>query len=149
MIFKTKKMITTIKNTGLSIFLITAVLALSSCAKKVSFLTSSVVPAAHGYVKMKKDNNKNYVIHIQLSDLADVSRLEPSRKAYIVWMDTDEQQAKNLGQINSSGSMLSSRKKSSFETVSPVKPIRIFITAEDDHTVQSPGSQVVLSTDKF
>lgn len=142
-------MITKIKNTGLSVCLIALILAMTSCAKKINFLNSSVVPGAHGNVKVKKDNNKNYVIKIQLSDLADVSRLEPPKKAYIVWMDTDEQQAKNMGQINTSGNMLSSRKKSSFETVSPTKPTRIFITAEDDNTIQYPGSQVVLSTERF
>lgn len=142
-------MITKIKITGLSVCLITLIVAMTSCAKKINFLTSSVVPGAQGNVKVKKDNNKNYVIKIQLSDLADVSRLEPPKKAYIVWMDTDEQQAKNIGQINSSGNMLSSRKKSSFETVSPTKPTRIFITAEDDNTIQYPGTQVVLSTSNF
>ncbi len=33
---------------------------------KALFLTSSVVPAAKGYVKVKKDNNNNYVFQIQL-----------------------------------------------------------------------------------
>jgi hypothetical protein len=51
---------------------------------------------------------------------------------------------KNIGRVNSSNKL-----KVSFETVSSFKPIKIFITAEDDEDVQYPGQQVVLSTDKF
>ncbi len=31
-------------------------------AKKVGFLSSSIVPAARGYVKVKRDINENYLI---------------------------------------------------------------------------------------
>jgi hypothetical protein len=63
-------------------------------------------------------------------------------------METDQQPAKNIGQINSSSGMLSSRLKASFETVSSTKPSKIFITAEDDVSAQYPG-QVILTTDNF
>jgi hypothetical protein len=44
---------------------------------------------------------------------------------------------------------MSKQLKGSFKTVSSDKPVKIFITAEDDAAVQYPGTQVVLSTDKF
>lgn len=131
------------------IFLAIMVFVISSCAKKVNFQTSAVVPAARGYVKVKKDNNSNYAIKIQLYNLADVKRLESSRKTYVVWMETDEQSSKNIGQINSSSGMLSKTLKASFQSVSPVKPNRIFITSEDDGSTQYPGNEIILSTDKF
>jgi hypothetical protein len=65
-------------------------------------------------------------------------------KTYVVWMLTDQGIMKNIGRVNSSNKL-----KVSFETVSSFKPIKIFITAEDDEDVQYPGQQVVLSTDKF
>lgn len=123
--------------------------SVSACARKTSFLTSSVVPAARGNVTVKTDNNKNYVIEIHLSGLAEVERLEPSKKAYVVWMITDHDITKNIGQINSSSAFLSSKLKAAFETVSPLKPVRIFITAEKDPSTQYPSKQVVLSTDRF
>lgn len=131
------------------IFLAIMVFVISSCAKKVNFQTSAVVPAARGYVKVKKDNNSNYAIKIQLYNLADVKRLESSRKTYVVWMETDEQSSKNIGQINSSSGMLSKTLKASFQSVSPVKPNRIFITSEDDGSTQYPGNEIILSTNKF
>lgn len=122
---------------------------LASCSKKINFLTSPVVPAARGYVKINNDKNKNYVIQIQLLDLAEVQRLQPSKQTYVIWMVTDQDFSKNIGQIKSSTSILSRQLKASFESVSSLKPTKIFITAEDDPSIQSPGTQVVLSTDKF
>jgi hypothetical protein len=125
------------------------IFSLFSCATSVNFLNSSVVPAARGSVKIKTDNNKNYVIQITLSDLAEASRLEPAKLTYIVWMITDRDLTKNIGQLNSSKGFMSKQLKGSFKTVSSDKPVKIFITAEDDAAVQYPGTQVVLSTDKF
>lgn len=125
------------------------ILVFSSCARKVSFLNSSVQPAARGDVKVKKDNNNNYHIQVRLNNLAEVSRLEPSKKTYIVWMESEQEKTKNIGQITSSSAFLSNKLKASFETVSSVKPNKIFITAEDDATIQYPGMQVVLSTETF
>jgi hypothetical protein len=39
--------------------------------------------------------------------------------------------------------------KASFETVSSIKPTKIFITAEVGGIVQYPDSQIVLTTDKL
>jgi hypothetical protein len=124
-------------------------LLLNSCSKKISFLTSATVPAARGYAKVKKDKNNNYMIQLQISNLAEVKRLQPSRETYVVWMETADQAAKNIGQIKSGSGMLSRKLKASFETVSAIKPTRIFITAEDDAGVQFPGDIIVLSTGGF
>jgi hypothetical protein len=121
----------------------------SSCAKKISFQGSSVVPAARGDVKVKKDNNNNYNIQISVNNLAEPKRLQPSKTAYVVWMETSDNATKNIGQINSSTGFLSTKLKASFESVSSTKPTRIFITAEDDAGTQYPGSMVVLTTNDF
>ena len=132
-----------------SVFLLIALMYLfNSCARKIAFQSSSVVPAAEGTVKVTKDNNSNYVIRLELSNLAEAKKLQPAKQTYVVWMDTDQERAKNLGQINSSSSLLSKRLKASFETVSSVKPTKLFITAEDDATVQYPG-MIVLTTNNF
>lgn len=145
----TSKTIMRIKRFLTTTMAILMILVLASCARKMTFLTSSIVPAARGDVKVKKDNNSNYVIKIKLTNLAEVKRLEPSRHAYVVWMESDGSEIKNLGQINSSSSMLSKTLKASFETVSSSRPSKIFITAEDEASVLSPGSMVILSTSSF
>ena len=139
----------TIQNIPLIIAAIAMLFYFSSCARKIAFQTSTVVPAAKGTVKATKDKNKNYKIKISLSNLAEPTRLQPSKKTYVVWMETENNGTRNIGQINTSTGFLSSKLKASFETVSSFKPTKIFITAEDDATIQYPGMQTVLSTNDF
>jgi hypothetical protein len=118
-------------------------------AKKVDFLSSSIVPAARGYVKVKRDINENYLIQVKISNLAEVNRLQPSKQTYVVWMITDHEITVNIGQIISSTTFLSTKLKASFKKVSASKPIKIFITAEEDAITQTPNEQVILTTDRF
>ena len=148
-IMKSIRLNTHTKKIFIVIFTILILFSVESQAKKYSFLTSSVVPAARGYAKVTRDNNRNYVIKLHLSNLAEVQRLDPSKLSYVVWMVTDREITKNIGQIESSAKMLSNKLKASFETVSPFNPIQIYITTEDDASAQSPGSQIVLSTNRF
>ncbi|MCE3282162.1 MAG: hypothetical protein K0Q66_899 [Chitinophagaceae bacterium] len=135
-----------------SLFAIIAFIALaglSSCASKHTFQSSTVVPAARGDVKVKRDGNKNYVIKVDIRNLAEVKRLQPAREAYVVWMVGEDDATKNIGQIKSSSTMISSKLKASFQTVSSTKPHKIFVTAEDDAGAMTPGSMVILTTDNF
>ena len=120
-----------------------------SCTRKVNFTTSSVVPAARGYVKVKKDKNENYNINVVLSNLAEVKRLDPSKQTYMVWMDTSDETAKSLGQIKSSTRGLAQKLKASFTAVSASKPHKVYISAESDENTEVPSTQIVLTTDKF
>jgi hypothetical protein len=119
---------------------------LDSCASKMTFQTSSIVPAAEGTVKIKKDKNKNYNIDLNVMRLASPERLNPPKDFYVVWMTTQGSDAKNIGQIKTSSSLLSSTLRSSLKTVSIFNPTGFFITAESDANVQYPGGQVVLRT---
>ena len=131
------------------LLMIVVLFSINSCTKKIAFLTSSVVPAARGDVKVSKDKNMNYVIQVHISELAEVSRLSPPKQTYVVWMITDQNDIKNIGKINSKMGGLVKQLNASFETVSDLKPNKIFITAEDDASVQFPNSQIILSTDRF
>ena len=123
--------------------------AFSSCATKATFATSTVVPAAEGKVKIKKDGNDNYKIELNVEHLADPKRLTPSKEYYVVWAQTDNDVVKNLGQLKSSTGWFSDTRKASLETVSPFKPNTIFITAEDQVDIPHPMGLVVLNTNKF
>jgi len=131
------------------ILLIMMLFSISSCAKKWEFLTSTVVPAARGTVKVKTDSNKNHVIKLDITNLAEPERLQTPKKLYMVWMLTDQDVTKNLGQIKTSSGTFSKTLKASFETVSTFMPVKIFITAEDDPNIQYPGWEIVLTTDRF
>jgi hypothetical protein len=137
------------RNILLTIASLILALAFGSCSQKANFLVSSVVPAAKGKVTVSKTKNENYDINIQLTDLADPSRLQPAKALYVVWMETGGNPTQNIGQIKTSSGFLSSNMKSSFQTTSSSRPSKIFITAEDDPTVRYPDGVVVLTTAGF
>lgn len=132
------------KNFFSGILIVMMICLLASCSTKAMFLTSSVVPAARGSVKLKTDKNKNYVIQMQISSLAEVERLQPPRKTYVVWMQTDDNLTKNIGRVNSTKKL-----KVDFKTVTSSKPVKIFITAENDESAQDPDERIVLTTENF
>ena len=125
------------------------ILSISSCAKTIHFSPSVVVPAASGVVKVKKDQNNNYGISVSLRNLAPSKNLTPSRQNYVVWVDTESNGVKNIGQVNTSTSILSKTLKANLNANIPFKIKQVFITAEDVQNVASPGTQIVLTTKTF
>ncbi len=126
--------------------LLLSIFMLPSCATKYAFTRSSVVPAAEGSVKVKKDNNNNYEIDLKVKRLADPNRLSPAKSTYVVWMETEENGRKNIGQLKTSSGLFSSSLKSSLKTKTPFKPSSFFITAEDNADIQYPAGEEVLRT---
>lgn len=133
---------------SLAVFL---ALAISSVAyaQRVDFLLSTVAPAATGYVDIKTDQHKQYVIKVQVSDLAEAKKLVPAKQTYVVWIITEQTIVKNIGQINSLTGFFSRKVKPSLETVTPFKPIKVFITTEYNARVQYPSSHIVLTTQRI
>lgn len=121
-------------------------ICLSSCAKKLTFVTSTVVPAAQGSVKITKDDNKNSIITINIINLTDPSRLQPAKATYVVWMETENSGIKNIGQFKSTSGIFSSTLKGTLTTVTSFKPKRFFLTAENEADIRFPGTQTVLTT---
>lgn len=128
--------------------LIAIAVSVVACSQKIPFQTSSVVPSAEGEVKVKSDNNKNYIIELSVMRLAEPERLTPPKLGYIVWMETEKNGVKNIGQLKTSTGFMSKNLTSSLTTVTPFKPIGFFISGEDDITSLYP-SLVVLRTGTF
>jgi hypothetical protein len=128
-----------------------------SCAKKSVAVAKTEIPSAtvmpvenKGQVQIKRDATGNYIVQINLRELEAVNKLEAtSKKAYIVWMNADNEMTKNLGQINSNSGWLSDKSKASFEAVSASKPTKIFITEEDMAEAKKPGIKIIWSTNSF
>ncbi|MDZ7634016.1 MAG: hypothetical protein U5L72_06065 [Bacteroidales bacterium] len=116
----------------------------TSCSKKAFFLQSSVLPAAEGYVEITRDKSNNYLIKIDLKNFAAEDRLDPADRTYVVWMVTERDAEVNIGRISTSNSL-----KASFETLSSFRPVKIFITAEEQENARYPGSMVIMTTARF
>lgn len=146
---KTHKTTSFVHRNTASILFIVLLFLFSSCARKTSFVQSSVVPAAHGEVKVKKDNNQNYNIDVEVKDLAEVEKVYSRNYSYVVWMETEDGDIQKLGQLISSTSFLSNKRKAELETVSTSEPRQIFVTAERNENARAPGNQLVLRTRDF
>jgi hypothetical protein len=146
---KTQRSYQIVKNLLSGILMITMMFFITSCATNESFLSSSVVPAATGKVKVKKDKNQNYVINLQVEDLAAIERLQTSKQMYVVWMQTERGNFENLGQLKTSTGFMSKQRTASLETVSSFKPVRFFITAENEKNVRYPDRETILTTAIF
>lgn len=125
------------------------ILSISSFAKTIHFSPSVVVPAASGIVKVKKDNNNNYGITVNLRNLAPSNRLTPARENYVVWVDTESNGVKNIGKVNTSTGLFSKKLQADLSANIPFKIKQVSITAEDVQNATSPGTQVVLTTETF
>lgn len=137
----------TISKLSVVIVLLSAFL-FNACVHREAFEKSVVVPSASGKVKIKKDNNNNYAISIDVRDLTTPENLLPAKKAYLVWNEANNG-VFNIGQLITSRSFLSKGYKASFRATTPNKPKRIFITAEENTNTLSPGPQGVLTTPNF
>jgi len=146
---KTQKSYQIAKSFFSGILMFAMMLLIASCASSESFLNSSVVPAATGKVKVKTDSNQNYFIKVQIDDLAEVERLQTSKETYVVWMETEKGNNENIGQLKSSTGFLSKQHTASLEATSPFKPVRIFVTAENESNARYPDQDVILTTDTF
>lgn len=134
----------TIKDSFRILGFIFAAIMISACSKKVTFPVSDVVPAAEAVVKVDKNDNENYEIELEVSNLASPDRLTPSRRHYVVWMVTKKHGTINIGNLN-----VNRKNNGKLSTSTAYEPIRIFITAEDDSKPVLPSTQVVLNSGDF
>lgn len=121
-----------------------AALLVAACSKKVVFPDSQVLPGADVELRIDRNKNNNYELEMELENLAKPNRLTPPRGTYVAWLVTERHGTINIGNLRPSN-----KNKASLTTVTPYKPIRVFITAEDNQEVISPSSQVVLNSEEF
>ncbi len=118
--------------------------AFISCASTAKFPVSSTAPAAEISAKKSQDKNKNYTIELTVNNLSSADRLIPSKKNYSVWIVTDDNITKNIGQLN-----ISNGKKTILKTVTAFNVKEIFITAEDQGDLSYPmGTEISRTTFK-
>lgn len=124
-----------------NLVLVVIVALLSSCSTSVKFPVSRVVPGADITATKKQDKQKNYLIEVTALNLASADRLTPPKNNYCVWIVTDRDRFKNIGQIiNKNG------KKAVLKTTSPSNALEIFITAEDHPDINYPSGIEITRT---
>jgi len=127
-----------------SVLIVVVVALLTSCASTAKFPVSSTVPAADITVSKKQDKNKNNVIELTATNLAEANRLNPPKNNYSVWIVLENGQTRNVGQLTNKNA-----KKAVLKTVTPFNVKEIFITAEDQGDLTFPsGTEISRTTFK-
>ena len=96
-----------------------------SCANTAKFPVSSVTPAAEISAKKTQDRNNNYLIEVSTKNMASADRLTPAMNNYSVWLVTDNDGTKNLGQLDNKNG-----RNGTLKAITPFDGKEIFITAE-------------------
>ncbi|HEV2134964.1 MAG TPA: hypothetical protein VGR47_12070 [Terracidiphilus sp.] len=111
-------------------------------AKKVSMTPGKEDPAAHGTVAVKTGHNGNTQVNITTDALAQPSALTPPENTYIVWLQPDGQDARDIGSLR-----VDNKLHGKLNTTSPYRRFKVFITAEKQRGLTKPKGPTVLSAD--
>lgn len=130
-------------------FLLMVLLVVSSCSPKINFPVSRVVPAAEPKASVNKNKEGEYVVKVNVNNLALPERLSPPKRNYVVWVNTEAQGVRKIGELKNRRGMLSNTGKASFEGSIMEKPTQIIVTAENNADVQFTGDHTVLKSDVF
>lgn len=124
--------------------LLLAVVVLQACTPKMTFVNSTIAPAATGKIAVKKDKNANYVVSVEVANLAPSKNLDPPKNTYLVWMESNDRTVRKLGQISPSGRALEAK----LTATAVANPDVVFVSAEDNAEVEYPAGPTVLTTRK-
>lgn len=139
-----KKNVLSISDAFKVISFVLAAVLITSCAQRVVFPDSASLPGADAVLKINENKNNNYELELEVKNIAKPNRLTPPRNNYIVWLETASHGTVNIGNLR-----VSDKNRASMVTVTPYKPIRVFISAEDRQDVIFPSSQIVLNSEEF
>ncbi len=107
---------------------------------------SGIAPAARAVATVNKGGDDNYSVEVKVTHLAPAKDLNPPKKTYVVWMETDNNGTKNIGQFQSNSGLFSKLLKGALVTITSFKPVGFFITAENDAAISYPGNMVILKS---
>jgi hypothetical protein len=123
-----------------TVFLTFALLStVAYAAKKYPMTAASIVPGARGEVAVSQDKNGNTELRMTVQHLANPENLTPPQSVYVVWLQERDGYAESRGQLKVDKNL-----NASFKAVTPLKNADIFVTAEQDPKVTSPGGLEVL-----
>ena len=130
------------------LFGIGLVIGVSSCRGATDFLSSAFIPHSRGYVKVSTDRHEQYVIKVNLKNLRSPEQTT-TESSYVVWMITEGGVTEKIGLLESSNFLFTKIYSTTFKLESRLTPAKIYITAEDNHSIPNPNSEIVFSTSTF
>src|SRR5437763_1355627 len=96
-------------------------------------------PAADAQLTHQKDDNGNVKVKIHFYHLAKPDSLTPAKDAYVVWIEPNGQAPQNMGAVKVNDNL-----ESEFQTRTPFKVFKLYVTPEQGPKVTNPSSDHVL-----
>ena len=96
-------------------------------------------PAADAKVNVDKDDNGNVRVKIHFYHLAKPDSLTPAKDAYVVWIEPNGQAPQNMGAVKVNDNL-----ESEFQTRTPFKVFKLYVTPEQGPKVTNPSNDHVL-----
>jgi hypothetical protein len=122
------------------VLLLTCLFLLVACGgKRVPLTASTTVPAATATADLHRDKNGNTVLELRVKHLAKPENLSPPKSVYVVWIQPTGSNPIKEGQLQVNNNL-----DAEFRAPTTYKEFAIFVTAEDNSTVQQPTGQEVL-----
>src|SRR5438270_6398079 len=130
---------TTMKKIFISFVLTFALAALGWSEDMHMKNVSTMQPAADAQLTHQKDDNGNVKIKIHTYHLARPDSLTPARDAYVVWIEPNGQPPQNMGTVRVNDNL-----ESEFQTRTPFKVFKLYVTPEEGPKVTNPSSDHIL-----
>lgn len=116
------------------------ILFLSSCANKVLFQTSTVVPTASGELSIKEVDDDNYLIEADIQYLTEPTNIDDGKPFYVMWVK-DRDEVENVGILHLNDDM-----DATILAQTELDPERVMITVERNPETSEMGDLVVLKS---
>jgi hypothetical protein len=127
------------KNLFISLFLAFALTAIGWGEEMHMKNVSTNQPAADAQLTVQKDDNGNVKVKIHFYHLAKPDSLTPAKDAYVVWIEPNGQPPQNMGAVKVNDNL-----ESEFQTRTPFKVFKVYVTAEEGPKVTTPSSDHIL-----
>src|SRR5260370_25408350 len=111
----------------------------AATAQKFAMKAAPLGPSARGEVKVSRDRNNNTKVDLKVDHLAKPDRLAPPKTVYVVWIQSENKEPENKGQLTVGDDL-----KGQFKTSTSSHAFDIFVTAEDNAQATAPSGAEVL-----
>jgi hypothetical protein len=113
--------------------------SLASLASEVRLMADPSIPGAVGKAHLNKEKNGNLKLKVEVYHLAKPSALTPARQTYVVWTQARGKDPKNQGVLK-----VNDKLEGNFEDTVSNQDFDIFITAEDNPSIETPSEPTLL-----
>ena len=115
---------------------------LAGCAKRVRFEALPLAGPATAAARIELTYDRNNNLQVQLTNVPDPSRLNPTYSRYVLWAATpDRQHVINIGQLR-----VDEKKKAQIQTLTSLRSFILLVTAEPRGDVMVPGPAILFQT---